>query len=180
VARSWQIPPARGVRQELEMKSGWRQYPERKGRELGRAGSPHNQHGVALSPDGQTAALYRGRIYDPTDNPGVWLLNLIRGAESRVAESDGTAVWTPAKNRIVYSNRNDLYTRDASGGGQEIALVSNANLKYPSDWSHDGRFLLYTEFDPRTQADIWYLDQGTAGGSALKPVKFPGTDAMET
>jgi eukaryotic-like serine/threonine-protein kinase len=30
-------------------------------------------------------------------------------------------------------------------------------LKFPNDWSKDGRFILYTSLDPKTQMDLWLL-----------------------
>ena len=43
---------------------------------------------------------------------------------------------------------------------------------YPSDWSPDGRFLLYYELNSKTKSDIWLLpDPGGAPGGQ-KPVPF--------
>ncbi|HKV80224.1 MAG TPA: hypothetical protein VJP02_18895 [Candidatus Sulfotelmatobacter sp.] len=41
--------------------------------------------------------------------------------------------------------------------------------KLPNDWSRDGRFLLYTQQDPQTHADLWVLPlagDGTPSGTA--------------
>ena len=52
------------------------------------------------------------------------------------------------------------------------------NLKIPSDWSRDGRFLLYTEVDPKTRSDIWYLPN-PGGSGETKPVPLLKTEFDE-
>jgi dipeptidyl aminopeptidase/acylaminoacyl peptidase len=72
-------------------------------------------------------------------------------------------VWSPDGNRIVFeSNRNgpfNLYQKQANGATDEEALLTSpsAEEKIPTSGSRDGRFLLYTETDPKTKADIWVL-----------------------
>src|SRR5205823_3618722 len=44
-----------------------------------------------------------------------------------------------------------------SGVGVERALLTTPNQKFSRDWSHDGRFLLYSEQDPKTSTDLWAL-----------------------
>ncbi len=124
---------------------------------------------LALSRDGKNVAI--GRTRDGQQN--VWLRNLARGSESRLAESGSAAVLSPDASRLVYTKGNDLFLLDADGGGAETPLLHNANQMLASDWSRDGRFLLYTEIDPKTGSDIWYLEDplGKAGG---KPGAFPG------
>ena len=80
----------------------------------------------------------------------------------------------------MYNRGTDLYVTDSSGGGGETAVLSNANIKRPSDWSRDGRFLLYTEVDPKSGADIWYLENPLGKTGAGKPVRFLGTSATES
>ena len=105
--------------------------------------------------------------------------NLVRDSESRLAESASAPVWSPDGKNIVYSEGNDIYTMDASGGGSAVAVLKNANAKSASDLSRDGRFLLYTEIDPKDGADIWYLPDPLKPG-ASKPVKWLGTKALES
>jgi serine/threonine protein kinase len=145
------------------------------GKEIARAGSPYDQRGAALSPDGTTAAVARR---NPSGFFDVWLHNLARDSESRLAELGSTPVWSPDGKNIVYSEDNDLYMKAASGG-PAVALLKNANVKNASDLSRDGRFLLYTEVDPKDGADIWYLPDPLKPGTG-KPVKWLGTKALES
>jgi dipeptidyl aminopeptidase/acylaminoacyl peptidase len=42
--------------------------------------------------------------------------------------------------------------------------------KYPSDWSRDGRYLVYASLDPKTKADLWVLrDPGATGEHTPQP-----------
>ena len=63
--------------------------------------------------------------------------------------------------RIVFtSNRRrsgDLYEKAASrAGAEELLLASNVS-KAASDWSRDGRFILFDQFGAKTRNDIWSL-----------------------
>src|SRR5207245_11498110 len=58
-------------------------------------------------------------------------------------------------------------------------LLKTVNAIFPSDWSPDGRFLLYYEISPKTKPDLWLLpDPGGAPG-VTKPVPFLQTEFSE-
>jgi Tol biopolymer transport system component len=150
---------------------------DRSGKELGKVGSIQDEFHVALSPDGKTAATVR------RGNQGIWLYDVQRGAETRFTPPTlpGSApVWSPDGNLIAFGSGKGLYLEDASGGSKEELLLENGNVKAVSDWSRDGRYLIYTETDPKGQGDIWYLPDPLNKSSDRKPVKFQGTDAVES
>jgi serine/threonine protein kinase/WD40 repeat protein len=150
---------------------------DRSGKELGKVGSIQDEFHVALSPDGKTAATVR------RGNQGIWLYDVQRGAETRFTPPTlpGSApVWSPDGNLIAFGSGKGLYLEDASGGSKEELLLENGNVKAVSDWSRDGRYLIYTETDPKGQGDIWYLPDPLNKSSERKPVKFQGTDAVES
>jgi hypothetical protein len=74
----------------------------------------------------------------------------------------------------------NLYRKVILGGGKEELLLKNLASKTPSDWSRDGRYLIYTEIDSKTNADIWVLPDPGATGGAGKPYPFQRTDAIES
>jgi len=151
---------------------------DRFGKELGKVGGIQGQYHVALSPDGKMAAAVRR-------DRQIWLYDLQRGGEARFTSPPLTGsapVWSPDGNLIAFGSgyNSALYLKDASGGSKDKVLLGSGNGKAPSDWSRDGRYLIYTESDPKSQGDIWYLLDPLAKSSKPKPVKFQGTEAKES
>ena len=114
----------------------------------------------AMSPDGRRVALYR----TANANVDVWVLDIVRGVLSRFTTdtaNDVNPVWSPDGAQIAFqSNRkgiSDLYLNTASGAGGDQVLLSTLQDKAPSDWSHDGQFLLFRNTDPKTGYDLWAL-----------------------
>jgi Tol biopolymer transport system component len=64
--------------------------------------------------------------------------------------------------------RADLYQKSSSGTGGEEAILVSEKTKYPTDWSTDGKFLLYRAFDARANFELWTLPMG----GDRKPVPF--------
>jgi Tol biopolymer transport system component len=94
----------------------------------------------------------------------LWLYDVVGGAGSRFTfdpADDVLPVWSPDGSRIVWGSsregRYDLYQKAASGAGQDELLLKSGNLKVPTDWSRDGRFIIYYEIDPKTKRDLWVL-----------------------
>src|SRR5262249_31760103 len=60
---------------------------------------------------------------------------------------DSDAIWSPDGNEIVFaSNRNGtwgLYRRNLRGGGPEELLLKSETEVAPTDWTRDGRFIVY-------------------------------------
>src|SRR5262249_34138487 len=140
------------------------------------------QGAVALSPDGNNAlVVHLGR--SKPQNP-LWRRDLVHNGEIRIGPVDWrgffTGTWSPDGSRIVTSGIGPsgpgVYALPLSGGSAELFLSSPGVI--PSDWSRDGRYLVFTLKDPKTLADIWYLpfEYRKPG----KPVKFLATDAEES
>jgi eukaryotic-like serine/threonine-protein kinase len=135
---------------------------DRAGRERARVGDPVGTSlaSPSLSSDGQRVALYR----NSDGNTDVWVLETKRGALSRLTSDladDVAPVWSPDGGRVVFSSNrrgvHDLYQRPLAGGGSEELLLATAQPKLATDWSSDGRFLLFNRRDPKTGLDIWAL-----------------------
>jgi Tol biopolymer transport system component len=91
--------------------------------------------------------------------------------------------WSPRGDRIVFQSGRtngitDLYQRTANGSGQDELLLSSPFTKLATQWSRDGRFIVYMQEDPKTKSDLWVLpvDGSAAGG---KPIPFLQTEASE-
>ena len=43
-------------------------------------------------------------------------------------------------------------------------MAATSQREWPSDWSRDGKYLLYTKQGPETGHDLWYLERSEDGG----------------
>jgi Tol biopolymer transport system component len=165
---------------------GRRQFAwfDRSGREISTvgeldSGGPTNP---ALSPNGRQVAIYR----TANANVDIWLLDIARGVLSRFtsdASNDVNPAWSPDGGRIAFqSNRtgvSDLYVKEASGAGGDQRLLSTPHDKAPADWSHDGRFLLYRNTDPKTGYDLWAVPMtGDGKPFAVAQTEFEERDGQ--
>jgi serine/threonine-protein kinase len=160
-------------------------WVDRSGTKLGTVGPATLNSGVAISPDGKSVLT----AHQTAQNPGVWLYDLERGSENRFIQAVGASAplavaWSSDSQRVLLSMAGPagqgLYAKNISGGELELLDKSPAwAQRRISDWSRDGRFLLYTDVDPKTQPDIWYLPM-KSGRPDGEPVKIVGTDAVES
>jgi Tol biopolymer transport system component len=148
---------------------------DRNGKELGKVGPPGDQSGLALSPDQKSVAFARR-----SSQQGLWLRELARDVETRFTLPPflGPPVWSPDGVRIAFSGPKGLYVKSASGGPEQLLLPSGNPIP-PSDWSRDGKYLLYTEIDPRTRGDIRYLPLDPSGKPGA-PVEFLKSEFNES
>ena len=126
----------------------------------------------AISPDEKSVVFRRLTAL----GGDLWLQNLARGAEQRFTTDPSfnqAPVWSPQGDRIAFSSNrsggvHNLYQKAASATGQDDLLLADGNGKVVSQWSRDGRFIVYSEFDPKTKWDIWVLP--IESGAERKPV----------
>jgi Tol biopolymer transport system component len=141
----------------------------RSGAVLSRIGAPENagpSYG-SLSPDGRRLAVQRTR----DGNTDIWLLDLERGGTPLRFTSDPRAdiapLWSPRGDRLVFSSRGGgppgesrtfhLFQQPVAGGALE-PVVTEGSAMQATDWSRDGRVLLYRTVETvRQDMDIWAL-----------------------
>jgi Tol biopolymer transport system component len=133
---------------------------DRSGRALGAWGTPDEDdlQTPSLSPDGRRAAVQRA-VQRNTD---IWLLDGARTSRFTFdAALDRWPIWSSDGSRIVFTSTRkgqiNLYQKPSSGAGAEALLVESPQITVASDWSADGRFLLYFSIDPRSAGDLWVL-----------------------
>ena len=133
----------------------------------------------ALSPDGGRLASSR---MGPQNNVDVWVTDIAGGGNTRLTFDPGvdtSPVWSPDGKRIIFAanrgGRADLYEKNADGSGDERLLLKSDQDKTPTDWSRDGRFLLFTSLDAKTRQDLWVLPLD----GDRKPFVFLNTEAQE-
>jgi Tol biopolymer transport system component len=147
---------------------------------------PGGLSALALSPDGERAALVR---QDPANssNQDLWLWDTTRANSSRVTFDPRRAespVWFPDGGRLIFrSNREgswNLYRKLSNESKDDEALVKSGPDKTPTSISPDGRFLLYTQSDPQTKNDVWILSNPGAGQGDRKPTPFLRSESNES
>jgi len=162
-----------------ENQIGW--Y-DRAGKSLGPVGAPGAVLTPAISPDEKSVAFRRVK----GAGADLWVRDLSRGTETRFTNdpsNNGQPFWSPRGDRIVFaSNRKggvyNLYKKATSGSGQDELLLPNSFTDYATQWSRDGRFIVYFELDPKNKADLWVLPiEGAAADR--KPLPFLKTEFNE-
>jgi eukaryotic-like serine/threonine-protein kinase len=77
-------------------------------------------------------------------------------------------LWTPDGKALTFASSRggnyDILLQRASGTGEQAILAATASDEFPSDWSADGRFLVYSVDNPETLWDVWYLERKENGG----------------
>ncbi len=150
---------------------------DRTGKELSKVGPPANPPEVTLSPDGNTVLAGR-RLYDLARGSENLLTSAEMGnAASAVWSADSSGVW------FIMAGPEGLGRYPKGLKCSALRVVQELDPAAPprrlSDWSRDGRFLNYTENDPKTQADIWWVPV-ESGKPSEKAVKLLGSDAVES
>ena len=138
---------------------------DRTGRKVGALGVPASQDSVSLSPDGTRVAVRRGLA--PAGRDDIWLLNVASGAASRLTFDSGNFApfWSPDGRLIAFGSQrhagtqiiNGVFRKTSSGSGEVEMLVSGRFSTNPTDWSRDGRFIIYADQNPATNYDLWAL-----------------------
>ncbi len=128
---------------------------DRAGRRLGVAGPIGLDIDFRIAPDGKSVVAQREDALGGSD---IWLFDLGRGTSSRVTLDPAyhaAPVWRPDGSRIALFTQREgrwqILEKSLSVASDERVLLKTANDVVPDDWSPDGRFLLYTDIDPKTR-----------------------------
>ena len=119
---------------------------DRGGTQIGLLGDQADYSDVELSPDGQRLAV---SVLDPAEGTrDLWLYDVKRELRTRFTfdtSNEFEAIWSPDGDRLAFARIKgsvDLYQKPSSGGSED-ALLEGGLGKFPSDWSPNGRFILY-------------------------------------
>jgi Tol biopolymer transport system component len=134
---------------------------DRQGTALARIGVPEERGPLygSISPDGRRLAVQRAM----DGNTDIWLVDLERGPSVRFTSdphADIAPMWSPRGDRIAYASQVDgvfdLFDKPLDRGEHHV-LLHTGEAKQITDWSRDGRYLLYRSVmtTPSADMDIW-------------------------
>jgi serine/threonine protein kinase/Tol biopolymer transport system component len=137
---------------------------DQSGKEVGSINPAGDVRDIRLSPDGKRAAFQLSDRRGGAVNQDIWLIDIERNIPTRFTFNpavEDDPIWSPDGAHIAFTSeregKKDIYQKLSSGaGGEELLLKSDVN-KDTTDWSADGRYILYENNDPKTKGDLWVL-----------------------
>jgi Tol biopolymer transport system component/tRNA A-37 threonylcarbamoyl transferase component Bud32 len=152
---------------------------DRNGKQLGTLGEPGIYIEASISPD-------ESKIAEAEYNQSgvdIWTYEVARGIHARFTTKGNNRypIWSPDGNSIAFCSTRQtpqlsIFRQLASGvvDPQPLFLSGSGDL-FLSDWSHDGRFITFTQSSANTKQDIWILPLG----ADPKPYPFMQTTFNE-
>ena len=142
-------------------------WMDRAGKEVGTAGPPGAYTAFRLSPDEKSVVFNRF-----SSNQDIWVLDMARGVPTRITFDPGTdnlPIWSYDGLRVLWpSNRGggyDLYIKPASGTGKDEILIKMGTANgWATDWSRDGKWVLFQRPGGQTAQDLWVAPSPAAAG----------------
>jgi eukaryotic-like serine/threonine-protein kinase len=145
----------------------------RTGSQVGSAGPPGGYANFRLSPDERSVVFNR-----PSAGQDIWVLDIARGVPTRITfdpNTDNLPIWSHDGLRVLWpSSRSggfDLYVKPASGTGQDALLIKmGTQTGWATDWSRDGKWVLYQRPGNKTAQDLWISPQSPGASDEPKPL----------
>lgn len=169
---------------------------DRTGKQLGTLGDPDEYRSIAMTHDDQHLAvsLLTGRL-SIDRNTDIWQIDLSRSVSERLTfdpGSENNPIWSPDGSSVVFYAYGtvpaNLYIKGVNSNSQQEALLdtysfgpnevfSPSDLDYPTDWSMDGKSIVYAHSARQAHDyDLWILPLT----AQRKPFPFLQTPFNET
>ena len=138
-------------------------WVDRGGRQLAVSGTPGAWGPPRISPDGNRAIVAKapeGGIAH------LWLVDSNGGAAQMTdgPMHEGSPIWSPDGSRIAHFGKQgdafDIFVRPAQVGSRAELLLKGTDRKFPTDWSHDGRYIVFSVEGVGTRLDLWGFSVG--------------------
>ena len=153
---------------------------DRTGQPVGTLGSPMMLQEFRLAPDERTIAV--SKFDRRTGSANLWQVDASNGTEDRLTTlRNGRApVWSPDGSEIIYQSDEfivfNLYRRKVDRTTPEQPVYRTAtDDKRPTDWSSDGRHVLFVQITEKNANDIMLLTLDDPS----HPQPFVATEADE-
>lgn len=147
-------------------------WVDRTGRPRAALGDPAFNAFFHVSPDERRVVVAR---VNPAGTD-LWMLDVARGLASRFVSRSGVnvyPVWSPDSRVVLFASDSppNLFRKAATGATGEERLTRSPNSQFPSDWSRDGRFVIYEEDTASgNQRSLWILSLGP-GDATPRPYR---------
>src|SRR5262249_49805734 len=112
-----------------------------------------------------------------TKDMDLWSIETTRRLETRitaVGNINFNPVWSPDGTQIAFASARlgppNVFVKTA-GGGDETRLFESSLVCHTTDWSRDGRYIIYASQHPKTGWDLMRFPiSATAGDRKSEPV----------
>jgi Tol biopolymer transport system component len=157
---------------------------DRRGNRLETVGRTAGYGQPSLSPDERTIVVER---VDPiTQDEDLWVIDRSRDVASRLTADpniDFMPTVAPDGSSVMFASARsappNLFQKVLKGpNAAEERLVPSSYNSQPTDWSPDGRFVIFARLDTRTQWDLWQLPMSATGKERV-PVPLVVTEFNE-
>jgi len=144
---------------------------------------PARSSTVKVSPDGKRVATVRT---DAQNNSDIWIVDLATGGSNRLTfdpASDGNPLWSPDGTQIAWQSTRGgfwgIYRKASNGSGNDELVYKSPASGALTDWSRDGRFIIFHSPGKETKMDIYALPLGPGSPEDRKPIPIVQTPANE-
>ncbi len=135
---------------------------DRSGKTAGEIPAPAAIGSLEISQDGEFVAMDSNGVQSST--PAIWVVDRSGRAQKLTATTafHGYPVWHALGKWIAFATNESLtsklYQKAANGIGREELLLDAGVPAFPRDWSDDGKYLVYEQWETNFQhRHIWVL-----------------------
>lgn len=157
---------------------------DREGKQTGALGEPGEWGMPRIAPDGKRVVC--SRLAPDRQRADLWLFE--GDAMSRLVSISGadarSPVWSPDGTRVAFTSNPstlyDIYLKTVTAPDPREPLFHSEYTKYLTDWSRDGRYLLFSSWTAAgTSSDVWaYSVSEHRGGAVVETVHSEGYPAL--
>jgi serine/threonine protein kinase len=176
-AGSFSISQTRAIAHGVAGARGILTWFDRRGAQLGTVGETAEYLHPRLSPDGRQIAVAR---FDAANAGDIWLTDAIRGTATRFTfdtSNERFPVWSPDGSRVAFANpgkqtMSDIYVKSTRVTSAPELLIGSNATKFPTDWSRDGRWIVYNGLSGPNLWDLLLLDPASNQSQVLLSTTF--------